>query len=141
MDEFYVLSAQAPVNTPENYKGYVIFFRKNKDAAIANVQLNLLHKLIQNALKMELGDFLFADLNEHPLRISVLLKNAAVLKCFLFGVEEKEAGINFDLPMYQLITVAGIEFLKADAPETLEHNKNLKNKLWSQLQISFNLPG
>lgn len=139
MEEFYVLNDRAPVIVPENFKGYVIFFRKNKDTEMANVQLNLLHKLIHNGLKMEVSDFLLADLNEHPLRISVLQKNVSVLKCFLFGVEEKEVGMNFDAPMYQLITVAGIEFLKADAPETLEQNKNLKNKLWSQLQTSFNL--
>lgn len=53
--------------------------------------------------------------------------------------KESEVGINFDIPLYKLITIAAVEFLKVDAPEILEKDKNLKNQLWTQLQISFKL--
>jgi hypothetical protein len=38
-----------------------------------------------------------------------------------------------------LITVGETEFLKADTPEVLEQEKQLKNQLWKQLQIAFKL--
>jgi hypothetical protein len=122
----------------ENFAGYVIFYRKSREEKIAQIQVNLMEKLILNGLKLNLDNFLFIDLNSNPLRISKLKKQIPLKKCFLFGVKESEIGINFDVNAYQLITVSGIQFLKADAPEILESDKNLKNKLWAQLQISFN---
>ena len=107
---------------------------------MAEVQSGLLTKLIENGLKLKSENFFFVDINEQKERFTVLKKSIEIQKCFLFGVQEKEVGINFDIRLYHLTKVAGVDFLKADAPEILEKDKNLKNKLWTQLQISFNKP-
>lgn len=140
MDNFYVINNQIDfIKVNENFAGYIVFFKKSIDTKVADVQMNLLHKLIQNALKLELDNFLFIDLNTNKVHLTALNKLHNVNKCFLFGVDENEIGTNIAIPYYQLNKIAGIDFLKVDTPEKLEQNKSLKNKLWEQLQISFNL--
>ncbi len=139
MDSFFILNSSGKISTAENYAGFVIFYKKSKDVEIAEIQINLYLKLIENALKLKMENFLFIDVNEHKERFSSLRKSISIQKCFLFGVEESEIGINFKIPMYQLTQFSEIEFLKVDTPELLEQNKNMKNKLWVQLQISFKL--
>jgi hypothetical protein len=140
MDEFYVLNRQDALQLPEKYEGYVIYYKKSKDEKTALIQQNLFVKLIENALKLSTQNFLFADVSSGTLRLSEIQRSAPVKKCFLFGVNEREIGTNFDANSYRLTTVSGIQFLKADAPEIIESDKNLKNKLWTQLQLSFNIP-
>lgn len=137
MNSFFVLHTTSNPSAEETYSGYVVFYKKSKDASVAEVQTGLLTKLIENGLKLKSENFLFIDMNEQKIRFSVLKKSFEIQKCFLFGVQEREIGINFDIPVYHLTRIAGIDFLKADAPEILESDKNLKNKLWTQLQISF----
>jgi hypothetical protein len=137
MNSFFVLPTTTNLSAGASYSGYVIFYKKNKDASVAEVQIGLLTKLIENGLKLKSENFLLIDLNEQKERFSVLKKSIGIQKCFLFGVQEREVGINFDVPVYHLTRISGIDFLKADAPEILENDKNLKNKLWIQLQISF----
>ena len=137
MNEFFVLNNTSDFMVSDEFSGYVIFYRKSKVVDVAMIQENLFQKLIQNGLKLAMQNFLLEDVNEHKTRLSILQKKMEVTKCLLFDVKEIEVGINFDIPLYKLITLSGIEFLKADAPEVLEQNKNLKNKLWTQLQLSF----
>jgi hypothetical protein len=139
MNDFFVLSDGKQLTVPQAFEGYVIFFRKSKEENVAVTQMGLMQKLIENGLKLSLDSFLFVDLNQASLRISEIQKKMTIKKCFLFGVKESEIGINFDVNAYQLTTVSEIQFLKADAPEVLDSDKNLKNKLWTQLQISFNI--
>ncbi len=137
MADFYILNSSAPdITINEHFQGYVIWYKKNKDTSIAEVQASLFSKLIVNALKLREDNFLLIDIYQ-PVRLSELKKSIKMTKCFLFGVKESEIGINFDISSYKLTAVAGIEFLKVDAPEILEQDKGLKNKLWEQLQLSF----
>jgi len=139
MNDIFILNNNNEISVKEDFLGYIVFFRKSKDEKINEIQLNLLHKVIQNALKLSLDNFLFIDLNEQKVRLSELKKSFKVEKCFLFGVNESEIGTNIVIPNYQLNTVAEIQFLKIDAPEKIEQNKTLKSQLWEQLQISFKL--
>lgn len=139
MNSFFVLNTPGQVSVNAQYAGYVIFYKKSKDAATAEIQLSLLSKLIENGLKLSTENFLFIDTSSPHARISSLKKSLEIKKCFFFGVLEKEIGINIDIPLYQLVEVGETEFLKADAPEMLEKEKLLKNQLWKQLQISFKL--
>ena len=139
MNSFFVLNKSQQISTTEHYAGYVIFYKKSEEESVAQIQTNLYTKLIENALKLKLDNFLFIDVSKQKERFSELKKSVAIEKCFLFGVNEKEVGINFDIPLYQLTTITSIEFLKVDAPEILEVDKKLKNLLWTQLQISFKL--
>ncbi|MBP8192914.1 MAG: hypothetical protein KAX69_04860 [Chitinophagales bacterium] len=139
MNSFFLLNTQEQVSVIAQFAGYVIFYKKSKDAATAEIQLSLLSKLIENGLKLSTENFLFIDTSSPHARISSLKKSLEIKKCFFFGVLEKEIGINIDIPLYQLVEVGETEFLKADAPEMLEKEKLLKNQLWKQLQISFKL--
>jgi hypothetical protein len=139
MNSFFVLSSDKNIAVDAQYAGYVIFYRKSKDAVVAEIQTSLYTKLIENALKLKLVNFLFIDINTQKVRFSGIKKALEIRKCFLFGVDEKEVGINFDIPPYHLTALASVEFLKADAPEKLESDKHLKNKLWTQLQTAFKL--
>lgn len=139
MNSFFVLNSTTSLSVSEQYAGCVIFYKKSKEADVAAIQANLFSKLIENALKLSLDNFLFIDISDRKERFSKIRKEMDVKKCFLFGVNEIEVGINFDIPSYELITISDIEFLKTDAAEVLEREKHLKNKLWVQLQISFKL--
>ena len=139
MNAFYVLTPSGKISVSEQYAGYVIFYKKSVENSIAAIQEGLFLKLIENGLKLKIEQFLFIDISTQPERISSLKKSIDIQKCFLFGVKESQVGINFDIPLYTLITVGETEFLKADTPEVLEQEKQLKNQLWKQLQISFKL--
>lgn len=139
MNDFYILNNAHTITAKQDFLGNIIFYKKSKQQNVAETQHNLLDKLIQNALKLSLDNFIFIDLNEQQIKLHELRKIAKVEKCFLFGVNESEIGTNIVIPTYQLVTIAAIQFLKIDAPETIEANKNLKSKLWEQLQIAFKL--
>lgn len=139
MSSFFVLSEDKHIVVDAQFTGYVVFYRKSSDAAVAAIQDGLFSKLIENALKLKLQQFLFVDLNAKGQRFSVLKKAVEIRKCFLFGIHEKEAGLNIDIPSYQLTEISGIEFLKADTPEVLEQDKHKKSLLWQQLQTAFKL--
>ena len=140
MNNYFILNnAKEQIDISENFAGYVIFYKKNKDENVAAIQLNLFQKLIENALKISLENFLFVDLNAQKIRFSDCRKSLQVAKCFLFGVTESEIGLNIVLANYQLQTINDIEFLKIDSPEKVEQNTKLKTQLWQQLQISFKL--
>lgn len=139
MPSYFVLSDNKPIVSDEQYSGYVLFYKKSTDAATASIQDNLFLKLIEQALKLNLNQFLWVDIAKNQTRFSTIIKNVSVQKCFLFGVSEKEIGLNIDLPLYQLKKIKDIEFIKSDTPEEMEKNKALKSQLWSQLVISFNI--
>ncbi len=139
MQPLYVLNTQSDLVVPDKFSGYIVFYKKSKEQHVADVQLGLFQKLIENGLKLSLSNFLLVDIFQYPVRISVLKKNLTFHKCFLFGVKENEVGLNFNLPLYKHIYFSEIDFIKSDAPEVLEQDKNLKNKLWIQLQSAFNL--
>jgi len=139
MNDFFVLNNTHNITVKHDFSGNVIFYKKSKEQSVVEIQHNLLDKLIQNALKLSLDNFIFVDLNEQKIKLHELRKMATVEKCFLFGVNESEIGTNIVIPKYQLLTIAAIQFLKIDAPEIIESNKNLKSKLWEQLQIAFKL--
>lgn len=139
MPSYFVLSDNKPIVPDEQYSGYVLFYKKSTDAATASIQDNLFLKLIEQALKLNLNQFLWVDIAKNQTRFSTIIKNVSVQKCFLFGVSEKEIGLNIDLPLYQLKKIKDIEFIKSDTPEEMEKNKALKSQLWSQLVISFNI--
>ncbi|HQG37869.1 MAG TPA: hypothetical protein PLK15_01955 [Chitinophagales bacterium] len=139
MSTFFVLSDNKPIVPDEQYSGYVLFYKKSTNAATASIQDNLFLKLIEQALKLNLNQFLWVDITKNQTRFSTIIKNVSVQKCFLFGVSEKEIGLNIDLPLYQLKKIKDIEFIKTDSPEDMENNKALKSRLWSQLVISFNI--
>ncbi len=139
MNDFYILNNAHTITAKQDFSGNIIFYKKSKQQNVAETQHNLLDKLIQNALKLSLDNFIFIDLNEQQIKLHELRKIAKVENCFLFGVNESEIGTNIVIPNYQLVNVADIQFLKIDAPETIEANKNLKSKLWEQLQIAFKL--
>lgn len=139
MSTFFVLSDNKPIVPDEQYSGYVLFYKKSTDTATASIQDNLFLKLIEQALKLNLNQFLWVDITKNQTRFSTIIKNVSVQKCFLFGVSEKEIGLNIDLPLYQLKKIKDIEFIKTDSPEDMENNKALKSRLWSQLVISFNI--
>lgn len=139
MSTFFVLSDNKPIVPDEQYSGYVLFYKKSTDTATASIQDNLFLKLIEQALKLNLNQFLWVDIAKNQTRFSTIVKNVSVQKCFLFGVSEKEIGLNIDLPLYQLKKIKDIEFIKTDSPEDMENNKALKSRLWSQLVISFNI--
>jgi hypothetical protein len=139
MSTFFVLSDNKPIVPDEQYSGYVLFYKKSTNAATASIQDNLFLKLIEQALKLNLNQFLWVDIAKNQTRFSTIIKNVSVQKCFLFGVSEKEIGLNIDLPLYQLKKIKDIEFIKTDSPEDMENNKALKSRLWSQLVISFNI--
>ncbi len=139
MPSYFVLSDNKPIVPDKQYSGYVLFYKKSTDAATASIQDNLFLKLIEQALKLNLNQFLWVDIAKNQTRFSTIIKNVSVQKCFLFGVSEKEIGLNIDLPLYQLKKIKDIEFIKSDTPEEMEKNKALKSQLWSQLVISFNI--
>jgi hypothetical protein len=139
MNSFYLLTPSGQIAASDQYAGYVIFYKKSVENPIAAIQESLFLKLIENGLKLKMEQFLFVDITNRQERISSLKKSIDIQKCFLFGVKEAEIGINFDIPLYSLITVGETEFLKADTPEVLEQEKQLKNQLWKQLQIAFKL--
>lgn len=139
MNDFYILNNAHTITVKQDFSGNIIFYKKSKQQNVAETQHNLLDKLIQNALKLSLDNFIFIDLNEQQIKLHELRKIANVEKCFIFGVNESEIGTNIVIQNYQLVKIADIQFLKIDAPETIEANKNLKSKLWEQLQIAFNL--
>jgi hypothetical protein len=139
MNSFYLLTPSGQIAVSDQYAGYVIFYKKSAENSIAAIQENLFLKLIENGLKLKMEQFLFIDITNRQERISSLKKSIDIQKCFLFGVNEKQIGINFDIPLYTLTTVGTTEFLKADTPEVLEQEKQLKNQLWKQLQIAFKL--
>ena len=139
MNDFYILNNAHTITAKQDFSGNIIFYKKSKQQNVAETQHNLLDKLIQNALKLSLDNFIFIDLNEQQIKLHELRKIAKVENCFLFGVNESEIGTNIVIPNYQLVNVADIQFLKIDAPETIDANKNLKSKLWEQLQIAFKL--
>lgn len=141
MSRFFVLNSSAIPQIPDAFLGYVIFYKKCKDPAEAEIQMKLMQKLIENGLKLKMDNFLFIDILEHPARITALKKQMNLTKCFLFGVQENEVGLNAVIPIYRLVQIASLDVLKSDAPELLEKNSALKSKLWKQLQISFNLAG
>ena len=72
-----------PISIDSDYTGFVIFYKKSKDATIAEIQSALYSKLIENALKLKLQNFLFIDINEQKVRFSVLKKSTNIQKCFL----------------------------------------------------------
>ncbi|MFN8238533.1 MAG: hypothetical protein U0T77_10220 [Chitinophagales bacterium] len=139
MSSFFVLNSTAIPFIPESFSGAVIFYKKSKEPAVAEAQMGLMQKLIENGLKLSMENFLFIDILEHPVRITALRKHANLTRCFLFGVLENEVGLNASIPLYQLVQLASMDILKSDAPEILEKNSALKSKLWKQLQISFKL--
>ena len=141
MSRFFILNSSDIPQVPEAFSGYVIFYKKSNDPAEAEVQMNLMQKLIENGLKLKMDNFLFIDILEHPTRITALKKQMDLTKCFLFGVQENEVGLNASIPLYQLVQISSMDILKSDTPELLEKNSALKSKLWKQLQISFNLAG
>lgn len=137
MNSFFVLKNTSDITVSPEYSGYVVFYKKDKDPVVVEVQTGLLQKLIANGLKLKLENFLLVDVSEQSVRLSQLKKTLALKKCFLFGVKENEIGINFDISPYKLLKVSNIEFLKVDAPEVLEQKKDLKNRLWEQMQLAF----
>ena len=139
MSTFFVLSENKPIVPDEHYSGYVLFYKKSSDAELATIQEHLFSKLIEQALKLKRNQFLWVDVAKEPTRFSSVVKNVSVQKCLLFGVSEKEIGLNIELPLYQLKKIKNIDFIKSDAPEQLENNKTLKSKLWVQLVILFNI--
>lgn len=139
MKSFFLLNDENEIKVNENFAGYLIFYHKNQDPAVAEIQLNLFSKLIENGLKLKMDNFLVVDFSSNKNRLSTYIKKLNISKCFLFGVSQGEIGINVEIPMYNLTTVGTIEFLKADAPEKIETSKNLKSGLWTQLQLSFKL--
>jgi len=139
MSTFFLLSEDKNMVVGAQFAGYVVFYRKSNNISDMEVQNSLFSKLIENALKLKLEQFLFVDLNAKTQRFSVINKAVEVRKCFLFGVSEREVGLNMDIPLYQLMNVSNIEFLRADAPEVLENDKHKKSQLWQQLQLAFKL--
>ena len=139
MSTFFIWNGNKPTDLEISYPNYILFYKKSKEATIATIQDNLFSKLIEQALKLNKNQFLWVNVAAENTRFSTILKNNPVQKCFLFGVTEKEVGLNMTLPLYQLQKLKDIEFLKVDAPETLEQDKLLKSKLWSQLVISFKI--
>lgn len=139
MNSFFIINDNQQISIDAQFAGYVVFYKKSKEESVATIQDTLYTKLIENALKLKLAQFLFVDISTNTVRFSALKKVLDIHKCFLFGVKEHEIGVNFDLEPYRLTHVASVDFLKTDAPEVLENDKVLKNKLWTQLQISFKL--
>lgn len=139
MNSFFVLNSTAIPFIPESFLGYVIFYKKSNEPAVAEAQMSLMQKLIENGLKLSMDNFLVIDILEQPARITALKKQIQLSKCFLFGVQENEVGLNASIPLYQLVQIASMDILKSDAPELLDKNSALKSKLWKQLQIAFKL--
>ncbi|MEN9448272.1 MAG: hypothetical protein RJA25_1562 [Bacteroidota bacterium] len=139
MDTFFVLNDKEDFKTDPQYAGNVIFYKKSKDASIAAVQQDLFSKLISKALQLPLQQFLFIDVASTSPRFATIHKEIGIKKCFLFGVNENEIGLNATIPFYQLTKIINTDFIKADAPEVLEKDKNKKSKLWQQLLITFNI--
>ncbi len=137
MNSFFLLNSSSDISSNENYAGFVVFYAKSKDESIAEIQSNLFSKLIENALKLSLDNFLFIDVTLKKERFSIISKTISIKKCLMFGVNESQIGINFDVPLYKLVKVSNIDFLRVDTPEAIEKDKNLKNKLWQQLQTAF----
>ncbi|MEZ5026585.1 MAG: hypothetical protein R2739_08405 [Chitinophagales bacterium] len=137
-ESFYIINTGTSLSVEVDFKGYLIVYKKNKDDEIANAQLQLLKRLIENGLKLKMENFLFIDVANQQSRFSVWRKQIEINKCIFFGVEPSEVGLNFNLPSYKNTTFSSILFLKADAPEVLEKNSALKAKLWEQLQLAFN---
>ena len=139
MSTFFILNSSDETVLPDVKSDFVIFYKKSKEEAQANIQNELFSKLIINALKLKLEDFLFVDISKPFMRFAAIHKNITIKKCFLFGVSEKEVGINFDIPMYNLLSINDIDFIKADTAEKLEADKQLKSQLWNQLVLTFKL--
>ena len=139
INEFFVLQNNDNITVKEEFSGFLVFYKKSKDEKTAEIQHNLFAKLIQNGLKLSLDNFLFIDFNDQKVRLTTIRKSFKIEKCFLFGINEAEIGINIVIPNNQFTTVADIEFLKTDSPEKLEENSVLKTKLWNQLKISYKI--
>lgn len=138
MATYFIIGGEEKTEVDEMFSGYVVFYKKNVEASIAAIQRELFSKLIENALKLDLKQFLFIDTNFGKHRFASLVKNIEIQKCFLFGVDESEIGINSNIPMYHLVKLNNIDIIKADAPEILENDKQKKSKLWQELLITFN---
>lgn len=55
----------------------------------------------------------------------------------LFGIEANQLDLQFKLPNYYPLKVNNMTFLSADSLASISKNKNLKMKLWGNLQQLF----
>lgn len=138
MEQFFVLNNKDSIEISDSFLGNVFFYAKSKDEKIAETQLNLIQKLVQNGLKLDWQNILLIDINS-KMRLNQLQKITSVSKCILFGEIESSVGLNFNLKKYHIQTIHSIQFLKADEAELLDKNAALKTKFWNELKKIFNI--
>lgn len=140
MSKLFVINENKEITHDNLYDGFVFFYKKSKDAAIAEAQTMLFSGIIEKGLKYKTQQFLWVDISTNPVYRFINIKNTiGIKKCFLFGVDENEIGLNMKIPVYKLETVNNVDFIKCDAPEVLAKNAKLKSNLWNEIQKSFNL--
>jgi hypothetical protein len=59
-------------------------------------------------------------------------------KAFFFGVTPVQAGLNLDLKKYKPVLLSGVNYLMADAVETIQKTQSLKKELWESMKSVFN---
>jgi len=131
---FYILNTKEPLVIPNAFNGCAFIYKKSEMANVANVQIELFDRLIEKGLKKMVEDFLFVDINNTKERYATLKKQAPIKQYILFGVKESEIGINFDIPLHQIVEIENVFFLKTVSPEVLEKDNSMKAAFWTQLQ-------
>ena len=63
MTAFYILNTKNEIQIPEHYSGYIIYYSKSKESSVAEVQLDLFKKLIENGLNLKTDNFIFRNQN------------------------------------------------------------------------------
>lgn len=139
MEQFFILNRENSIEIKDEFLGNVFFYAKSNDVAIAQSQINLIEKLIQNGLKLQLQNVLIIDINAQKIRLNQLQKMTKIEKCIFFGDIESKIGLNFTLNKHQIQNLNQVQFLKSETAEQLEKNAALKTKFWNELKKLFNI--
>jgi|AntRauTorckE5430_2_1112549.scaffolds.fasta_scaffold01519_6 DNA polymerase III psi subunit len=103
-------------------------------------ELDFLAKILK-AIQYEISEdvILFPLQKDKRINLSAFNKNLTTEIDFilLFGVEASQLDLQFKLPNYYPLKVNNMTFLSADNLASISKNKNLKMKLWQNLQQLF----
>jgi hypothetical protein len=117
----------------ENQKNTALFIQNGSEAYLNDELFNLLTNIL-NACKLGMQDVALINIHNHPdLSISDWKQAVPFQRGVIFGATPAQFGLT-DIPVYQLITVAGTTLLFSDSLELIGQDKTLKAKLWMGLK-------
>lgn len=124
-----------PEGTGNFARRVLVLFRKDPDSPQGKL---FLYKILQAVQMDPERDALFVDIEPSmPFSMTHLLQLKHPEHVLVFGLPPSQGGLYTEIPAYQPFDFLNTSFLFADAPSTLEPDKNLKGRLWSALKILF----